>query len=272
VTTPDRRELIAQLTETWQSLDGLLGGLAEPDWDLPTACPGWTVADQVAHLIGTESVLAGRRAPALEDVPGPHVRNDMGRFNEAWVHHFRGLPPAEVLRAWRQVTGERQAQLEAMTDGDFAADSWTPVGPGTYGRLMEIRVFDTWVHEQDIREAVGRPGHDQGAAVERSFDEMVGALGYVVGKRAGAGDGSSVTLSLGGRPERTVNVVVDGRGRVVDHLEAEATTRLRLPALTFARLACGRVDPDTVLAGGGVMIEGDRELGRRVVRHLAFTM
>jgi uncharacterized protein (TIGR03083 family) len=268
----DRRDVVAQLTETWESLDRLLSGLGTGDWDLPTACPGWAVADQVAHLIGTESMLTGRSTPPLEDPPGPHVRNDMGRVNEAWVQRFRGRPPEELLAAWRQVTAERRAQLEAMGDEDFAAESWTPVGPGTYGRFMEIRVFDTWVHEQDIREAVGCPGHHRGPAVERSLDEMVGALGYVIGKRAGAPEGSSVTLDLDGATERTVNVMVDGRARVVEHLDAQATTRLRMPVLTFARLACGRVDPDRVLAGGSVIIEGDVDLGRRVVRHLAFTI
>ncbi len=263
---------MTQLTETWESLDGLLAGLADSDWSVPTACPGWTVADQVAHLIGTESMLAGRSTPALAGDPGSHVRNDMGRFNEAWVQHFRGWPPAEELAAWRQVTGERRAQLDAMTEEDFAAESWTPVGPGTFARFMEIRVFDTWVHEQDIREAVGRPGHDRGAAVERCFDEMIGALGYLVGKRAGAPDGSSVTFHLEGSAGRDVTVAVEGRARVVDRFEGQPTTTLRLPALTFARLACGRADPDAVLAGGAIRIEGDRDLGRRVVSNLAFTM
>ena len=32
-----------------------------------------------------------------------------------------------------------------------------PFGPTTLHGLMESRVLDLWVHEQDIREAIGRP-------------------------------------------------------------------------------------------------------------------
>ena len=43
---------------------------------------------------------------------------------------------------------------------------------------MQIRVFDCWLHEQDIRDAVGRPGHETGLAVEVVLDEMATALGF----------------------------------------------------------------------------------------------
>ena len=43
----------------------------------------------------------------------------------------------------------------------------TPAGPDTYGRFMRVRIFDCWMHEQDIRRAVGRPGHVEGPAVDR---------------------------------------------------------------------------------------------------------
>ena len=33
--------------------------------------------------------------------------------------------------------------------------SFTPAGKDTYGRFMQIRVFDCWLHEQDIRDALG---------------------------------------------------------------------------------------------------------------------
>ncbi len=267
-----REALVSQLSETWDSIDAVLAGLEPADWERPTPCPGWTVRDQVAHLIGTESMLAGRPSPPLTGEPGPHVRNDIGRFNEGWIEAFRASSPAEVLAAWRDVVAERKAQLAAMTDAEFAADSWTPVGAGTYGRFMEIRVFDCWVHEQDIRHAVGRPGHDTGPAAERSFDEMVGALGYVVGKRAGAPSGTGVTIELTGPIRRRVHVHVDGRARVVPSLDAPAAATLRMPSSTFARLACGRTDAAEALASGVVEVGGDRELGERIARHLAFTM
>ena len=37
---------------------------------------------------------------------------------------------------------------------------------------MRIRVFDCWLHEQDIRDAVGRPGGEDGPAASVALDEI----------------------------------------------------------------------------------------------------
>ena len=130
------------------------------------------------------------------------------------------------------------------------------------------RVFDSWVHEQDMRSAVGQPGHGDGPAAEQAIDEIERALGYVIGKRAGAPDASSVTIELTGPVIRSIHVAVDGRAAVVAALPGAADVTIRLGSDTFAALACGRVDPAEV----AVAIEGDQELGRRIATNLAFTI
>ena len=67
---------------------------------------------------------------------------------------------------------------------------------------MRIRAFDCWLHEQDIRDAVGRPGGEEGPAAEAALDEIAAALGYVVGKKAGAPQGSRVRFELTGPAAR----------------------------------------------------------------------
>jgi hypothetical protein len=125
------------------------------------------------------------------------------------------------------------------------------------------------MHEQDIRQAVGRPGHDSGPAVELALDQMQGALGYVVGKRAGAPDGSAVTFDLTGPAARQIHVAVDGRGKVVDSLDRRADVTLRLPAVAFSRRAGGREGADEA---GPVEVDGDAELGARILANLAYTI
>jgi hypothetical protein len=157
-----------------------------------------------------------------------------------------------------------------MDDAAFEAPSWTPAGDATYGRFMQIRLFDTWMHEQDIRAALDRPGHEGGACAEGAQDEIEAGLGFIIGKRAGAPDGSSVTIELTGPVRRTTHVVVAGRARVAAQLDGPATTTLRLGSTLFARLTGGRVEPADHLAD--VVVEGDAELGRQVATRLAFTI
>jgi uncharacterized protein (TIGR03083 family) len=267
----ERARVIALLREEWGVLAELLDQLDDGAWSQP-ALPGWDVHDVVAHLVGTERMLAGAPVPsvAAEETGGPHVKNEIARSNEAWVVTLRARTHAELLDDFRSVAAERLAALEAMSDAEFDAPSWTPAGNATYGRFMEIRVFDSWMHEQDVRAAVGRPGNEGGAVAEQSVEEVVQALGYIVGKRAGVPDGSSMTLRLTGPVERTVHVLVDGRAVVVDALPGAATAEVALPSSLFMRLAGGRAQVDDEL--GRIELSGDVALARQVASHLAFTI
>lgn len=265
----DRKHVIDVLVGEWTALDRLLTGLAEEEWTRPTCLPGWRVTDVVAHLIGTESMLAGEPVPATDvDVTAlPHVRNDIAAVNEQWVTALREQEPAAMLTRFRDVTSRRTEMLTGMPEAEFDAPSWTPAGQATYGRFMQIRIYDCYMHEQDIRAAVGAPGNEDGPAAEAAIEEAARALGYIVGKRAAAPDGSTVLIDLTGPVRRGLTVEVDGRARLVDGGAEEPTTTLRLPSTLFLRLCGGRTtDHDAV------EVAGDRELGRRILDNLAFTI
>ncbi|HEX4865103.1 MAG TPA: maleylpyruvate isomerase family mycothiol-dependent enzyme [Acidimicrobiales bacterium] len=268
-------DLTSQLEDVWAELALLGNGMADTEWHAPSPCPGWDVSAQYAHVIGTESMLLGRANPEVDPGKPGHVRNDIGGFNEVWVAALAGCSKGEVLEKFEEVASERAKALKAMTEDDFSAPAWTPVGQADYRRFMQIRVFDCWVHEQDVRDAVGRPGHESGPVAEQSVDEIVRALGFVVGKKAGLPAESTVSFRLVGPVSRAIDVaVVDGRAKVVSSLDTPATVTLSLSSSALCRLGCGRVSPESVLDGalGGVKMSGDAELGRRVVSNLAFTI
>jgi uncharacterized protein (TIGR03083 family) len=260
--------VIAVLTEEWTIIDRLLTGVTAGEWTRPTCLPGWRITDVVAHLIGTEAGLAGDRTPecGVDVAALPHVRNDIAAWNEHWVQSLRDERPEAMLERFREVTARRGAQLRRMSQEEFDAPSWTPVGDGTYGRFMQIRTYDCWMHEQDIRDALGIPGGEDGPVAESVLDEPVRALGYIVGKRAGAPDGSVVRFDLTGPLRRELTVVVDGRAKLVDEAPGAPTATLRMGSGTFTRLTGGRTtDP------AGVELAGDAVLAQRVLDSLAVT-
>ena len=191
-------------------------------------------------------------------------------MNEQWVDSMRALSPAQVLEKFRSITSARAESLESMTEEEFDAPSWTPAGQATYGRFMQIRVYDCWLHEQDIRDSLGIPGNDSGAPANVAMDELSLALGYLVGKKAGAPEGSSVTFEITGGVPRTFHVSVKGRAALVDHLDGPADTTLHMTSEEFFRIAGGRVDPSKSV--DTLAIDGDRDLGSRVVLALPFTI
>ncbi len=270
----DQSEVLEGLFASWDDIDRLLTDVPDVRWKTPTSLPGWCVHDVVAHVVGTESMLSGIPTPEADtDVSAlDHVRNPIGVMNESWVRHLSRETSADVLLRFRDITAARREALSEMSD-DWNAIISTPAGPDTYGRFMRVRIFDCWMHEQDIREALSRPSSDAdlaAPAARLALDEMAASMGFVVGKLGKAPDGSRVAIELTGPLARTVRVAVDGRAKLVDEFDGEPTTTLRLDGLQFSRLAGGR--PMTTARSTAIEIDGDAEVGQRIVDNLAYVI
>ncbi len=266
----DDELLLDRLETVWTSMATLGDSLTDGQWRTLTECPGWTVQDNFAHIIGIESMTTGRPEPEVDLPDAEHVKNDIGRSNERWVEAYRSRTGPEVLAEFRAVTGGRLADLRAP-GADLGAESWTPVGPGTVRDLLPFRVFDSWVHEQDIRRAIDRPGGWDNDAAVASVDRIVGIMPMVVGKRVAPGEGATVVFAVQGPVAREVAIgVVDGRARLLDATPDAPTVRMEMDADTFLRLASGRGDVSIILESGSVGFAGDDELGRRTARAMNF--
>ncbi|MGH3675388.1 MAG: maleylpyruvate isomerase family mycothiol-dependent enzyme [Mycobacterium sp.] len=276
VTTLDKTDVLDGLFAVWDAIDAVVDGLTDEQWQAVTSLPGWCLHDVVAHVIGTESMLQGTATPEADlDVSTlKHVRNDIGAMNERWVRKLRAASAGEMLDKLRAITAQRRTTLSDLSDDAWNEITATPAGPDSYGRFMRVRIFDCWMHEHDIREAIGRPAADTdlaGPASRLALDEVASSMGFVVGKLGGAPDGSRVTIELTGPLGRTINVAVDGRGHVVDDFGgAEPTATITLDGLLFTRLAGGRTTvaehPDAISYGG------DEGVAKRVVEHLNYVI
>jgi len=127
--------------QVFANLEALLVSLTPGEWAAPTECPGWSVQDNVSHIVGTESMLLGRDAPAHDPGEKPWIRNPIGAGNEIQVDYRRSWPPDKVLDEYREVTRERIDALQGMSADELGAESWTPIGPGTVRDLVAIRVM-----------------------------------------------------------------------------------------------------------------------------------
>ncbi len=260
----NNNQAVTNLGLCFDSLEPLLASLDDEQWAVQSLCPDWTIGGIVAHLAAVESMLAGEAASAFaEALPFEKVG--------AFMTEVADLDRAQMLERYSGLIEGRKADLAGMTDADMDEPSMTPVGPGTYGRFMAVRVFDFWVHEQDMRVPLGLPGHESGPAAEMSIDEIEMSLGYIVGKKVGLEDGRGLTIDLTGPVTRTMHVKVDGRAAQVPELD-NADAVLTADSTTFALLACGRIDPQGPIDEGCISWSGDAELGERAARNLRFTM
>ena len=259
------------LRETWDGLAEACYELSSNEWALPTECPGWDVKDQLSHLIGIERTIMGDPAPDWDGPLGDHVKNDFAAVNEAWVAVRRPLPGADVRAEFVEVTGTRLRQLGERTEDEWAVVGWSPVGQVPYATFMEVRAFDSWVHEQDARRALDRPGGCGNLASAISLGRVESAMPFVVGKKAACPDGTAVRFDIAGTGDdaRAFTVAVEGtRAREVD--EATPTVTLSLSSLDFLRLGCGRASAAQVEAAGGISMAGDAAVGHQVLAAINF--
>ena len=268
----DKDATVALLREEYRQLTDICAPLDAVQWDTPSCLPGWTVRDVVSHIIGVEAGLLGEAVPSVDVSHLSHLKNPIAEANELWVEGNRGLAGEEMVARLEDVTSRRLAALDAMTQADFDAPSWTPAGKDeTYGRFMRIRHYDCFLHEQDIRLALGQAPRETAADLASSLDAVATGLGYIVGRKAGMPDGARVAIVLTGPVPRTYFVQVDGRAAVVDALDGEPTVGIELPEMRFLRLTGGRADAGAAPADG-VVFTGDRALGEQLVANLAFTI
>lgn len=263
-------DLVDAFEHSARSLLALCGELDDSDWSRPTDLPGWSVGDVVAHVAAVECELAGDPVPPALPSYGPHVRDDFARHMENGVAARRDAGRERVVAELADVLPRRLPQLREMTPDDPPVR--VPAGKQWDTRtLLSNRVIDVWMHEQDVRRAVDRPGNLGGPGAGVVQATIRRALPYVLAKRAGAVPGQSVRLEVEGALAGTAGAYVgeDGRGRPVrgEDDAAQPTATLRVDWEGAVVLFGGRREPGDV----PVTVDGDEDLAARVLAGLRLT-
>jgi uncharacterized protein (TIGR03083 family) len=206
--TPDRATVGAGAIAEYEAFAALLESLSEADWHTPTRCEGFAVCDVAGHVVGlAEDVAKG--------VPG-------SRTAEAEAASVRDDGPAGAAARLRIAIDAVRALVSALDDAAWDGPSGLP--DLTLGRGVLTLWYDTFVHADDLRAALGRPSA-RGAGLDASVSYLTGEL-----DRRGWGP---ATIALDGLAERVI-----GSGG----------TSVTGDPLQFVLIATGRADP----AGLGV--------------------
>lgn len=153
----DISQLAADLAAEQLALDAIVAPLEDKQWALPTPSPGWTVADQIAHLayFDAAAALSIRDAEAFAaTLPGiaSAAAAGMEAFDDLTLGELRHLQPAELIEVWRRNRGELNAAA-ATVDPDVRLLWYGPaMKPKSF---LTARLMETWAHGQDVIDALG---------------------------------------------------------------------------------------------------------------------
>jgi uncharacterized protein (TIGR03084 family) len=150
------REVLNDLVAEQDELDQILADVDEASWSLPTPSPGWTVADQIAHLTYFDATAAlairdpdgfiSHRAELVSAMADPEAvdRLVMGPLRTLTVDGLR--------TEWR--LNRAALAADGSTLGDDTRVEW--YGPSMGARsFLTARLMEAWAHGQDILDALG---------------------------------------------------------------------------------------------------------------------
>lgn len=249
-----------------ESLIRLLRGLSPEEWERP-ATPRWRVRDVVAHLLDGDvrRLSAGRDGAALRpDVPIAGYDDLVGWLNwlnAEWVGVARRMSPA-VLVSLLEATGPQvSAFLASLHPGARALYPVGWAGEDVSLNWMDVgrEYTERWHHQQQIRDAVGRPGLTDGRwmrpvlalsmrALPRAYAGLRSAEGAAVVFHVDGDGGGSWSLRRTGGGWTLAEAGGDGAACTV-RMDTDTGWRVLLHALPPER-ARGRlaVDGDPALA------------------------
>jgi len=141
--TLSREFVIPGMTAEYQSFVELVRGFSDAEWNSPSRCAGWRVADVAAHVTGQLTDVVNFR---LEGLGSPEA-------TKRQVDERRGRTTSELA-------DELEASAKLATDlaSSFDDAAWDAIGPqggSTLGFGIESLWFDTFLHADDMRSAVG---------------------------------------------------------------------------------------------------------------------
>ena len=163
------------LSSQFGDLIQLVGELGEEDFARPTRCPGWTVAELVAHCEGMLIRLVGENAQPVEgaaeidrvgyyryDPDGPREGESSDKtFSEVIrdrvIDEVEGRSGAELLASLK---GAVDGAVHGMRDIPAERVIKRSGHPRmTFGEFVASRNLEFGVHTMDIADAVGQPEH-----------------------------------------------------------------------------------------------------------------
>jgi uncharacterized protein (TIGR03083 family) len=253
----------------------LLRRLRPDDWARPTACALWSVKDTVAHLLDTalRRLSYGRdRMPAL---PNQDIADYielvayLNRLNAEWVVAARRLSPGvlqELLETsepklhayFRSLDPHAQADFGVAWAGEDSSPVWFDIGR---------EYTERWLHQQQIREAVGAPPLSTREWLHPALEIFIRALPHTYSAVA-APEGQGIRFDIEGDAGGTWSLVRQSdRWRLFAGAADRPEARVSLDQETAWKLFSKGLSPGN--ARSRIRVQGERPLTEAIYSALA---
>lgn len=266
---PEPITVVDLFRPTLSALLELLGDLSDSDWRLPVSDGGWTVKELAQHLLGGDVGILSRQRDGYR--PGESAIESwedlvalINALNAEWVAATRRLSPP-LLCDMLAITGPQVCDYFASLDPSALGGpvSWAGPEPAPIWLDLAREYTERWHHQQQIRDAVGRPGLQEPRFFAPVLDAFVRALPHTF-RAVAAPEGQRIALVIEGdaggswllrrEPQGWRLYVGDDPGAdAVVRIDQDAAWRLFTRGMTKAQAATR------------AQVSGDQRLGETVL-------
>ncbi len=206
------------LEEERAELIALLRELGEEGSAARTACTPWTVKGIAAHLLGNDISMLSSGRDGFDDpskvspAGGEGLLEWLDERNQRWVGAAAFLSVGticDLLEATGSLTYAFFTELEAHEPGSTV--SWAGEGPHPNWLRIGREFTERWIHQQQIRDAVSKPGLNGPRFVTPLLGLLLRSL-PVAYQDVEAPDESAIAVLVDGRAGRpfAIRRIVDG--------------------------------------------------------------
>jgi len=249
-------------------LEQFLSTLSPADWQRPSACDQWQVADVVAHLAGFG--LAERITHGLQgDLTPPQGQPPAGTLHEdafrEWIARgsiaTRERLGDQLLSVFVATNAQLDQVVAALRPQDWETRCHHPMGPETVRTLIDVRLTELAMHGWDIRSRFD----PQATLSTDSLPALCNTIPRAV-RRAFRPEASRRTTVcyrfVTTKPVSVRQDIVLSRegGRCEPASDSRADVTFQCTAETYVLVMFGRCTVEAALRDGRLSYEGDPEL------------
>lgn len=253
----------------------LLRGLDDKTWLAPTVCSRWQVRDIAAHLLDTACRrLSGARDGHVPPPPSNPITNRaelvafLDGLNATWVEASQRLSPRVLIELLETIEAQHAAWCEGCDlEGPALWEvAWAGLDADRAWLDLARELTERWLHQQQIRLAVGAPPLNDPEIDGAVFDTFARAWPAALASVDEVG--ARVVVSIAGAASRLYTL---RRGEqaweILTGLDPEAEACVGLDAETAWLALTKGITP--LEAERRAIIDGRRDLARVLLRAVA---
>ena len=269
-------DLVHKLPELDKKLIELLQSLDIGDWSKQTVAKLWTVKDVVAHLLdGNIRILSGLRDKHKTDSPTINSYQDLldylNRLNAEWVLAMKRVSPEMLIDLLKQ-TGDQFYKYYASLD-PYEKAKYSVVWAGENESMNWMHIAreytEKFLHQQQIRDAVGRQGIMTKEFYLPFLEVCMYALPYTL-RNTKAEKGNIVKMEITGEVNGKWFVLYNGNNwERIDSVSATTpVTEILVDEHASCKLFSKSLRPYDLK--GKINIIGNQELGKVALEMVSF--